>query len=428
MTTSPSGAGAACACLVHERRHPTDQLADALARDGGDHGPVPAHRLELLELHGVGLGADDEPRTVEQVGAVLGELVEQDPLLLGGRRFGRGEIDQHAQHAGTLDVAQELVAEPAALAGAFDQAGNVGDHEVGLVVERHDPEVGLERGERVVGDLRLGGRDHADQRALAGVGEADQRDVCHQLQLELEPALLAVLALLGEARRPPPVVEELGVAAPASPAGGGEEAIAVVEQLGQHFVRVEVLHDRALRHLDLERLAAPAVQILALAVNTAAGTTVRMVTEGEQRRHVVIGHQPHVAALAAVAAIGPAHDDRTLAPKRDAARPTVAAAHVELALVDELGHGVRAYRRTRDQVRRRIRPARAGRGRDSVPLERAACDGCSRSSSGCPSRPAARQVHLVSARCRRVPTRSSRRSSTGTRSTSMSAIARSGCA
>ena len=196
--------------------------------DGGDHGPVPAHRLELLELHGVGLGADDEPRTVEQVGAVLGELVEQDPFLLGGRRLGRGEVDQHAQHAGTLDVAQELVAEPAPLAGTFDQPGDVGDHEVGLVVERHDPEVGLERRERVVGDLRLGGRDHADQRALAGVGEADQRDVGHQLQLELEPALLAVLALLGEARRPPPVAEELGVAAPAAPAGGGQEAVAVV--------------------------------------------------------------------------------------------------------------------------------------------------------------------------------------------------------
>ncbi len=45
---------------------------------------------------------------------------------------------------------------------------------------------------------------------------------------------------------------------------------------------------------------------------------------------------------AAVAAVGPAEGDGTLPPERHAARATVAAAHVELALVDELGHRVHA--------------------------------------------------------------------------------------
>ena len=53
---------------------------------------------------------------------------------------------------------------------------------------RTTPRLRLERGERVVGDLRLGRADHADQRALADVGEADEGDVGHQLQLELQPA------------------------------------------------------------------------------------------------------------------------------------------------------------------------------------------------------------------------------------------------
>ena len=48
-----------------------------------------------------------------------------------------------------------------------------------VVVEAHDAEVRLERRERVVGDLRLGRRDHADQRALADVREADEGDVGH---------------------------------------------------------------------------------------------------------------------------------------------------------------------------------------------------------------------------------------------------------
>ena len=145
------------------------------------------------------------------------------------------------------------MAEAPALAGALDQAGDVGDDELGGVVEAHDAEVRLERRERVVGDLRLGRRDHADQRALADVREPDERDVGHQLHLELEPALLAVLALLGEARRPALVGQELGVAAPAAPAGRGQPAVAVVQQLGEHLAAVQVLDDRALGHRDLER-------------------------------------------------------------------------------------------------------------------------------------------------------------------------------
>ena len=185
-----------------------------------------------------------------------------------------------------------------------------------------------------------------DQRALAGVREPDEGDVGHQLELELEPALLAVLALLGERRGATLVRQELGVAAPAAPTRGGEPTVAVADQLGEHLAGVEVVHDGALGHLDLERLATPAVEVLALAVHAVLGATVRMVAEREQRRHVVVGDQPDVAALAAVAAVRAAVHDRTLAPERDAARAAVAATHVELALVDELGlgHVGRAYR------------------------------------------------------------------------------------
>jgi hypothetical protein len=45
----------------------------------------------------------------------------------------------------------------------------------------HHAEVRFERGEGIVGDLRLGRRDHADQRGLAGVGEPDEGHVGQQL-------------------------------------------------------------------------------------------------------------------------------------------------------------------------------------------------------------------------------------------------------
>ena len=69
-----------------------------------------------------------------------------------------------------------------------------------VLVETHDTEMRLERREGIVGDLGLGGGDPRDERALARVREADEGDVGHELELEAEPALLAVLALLGERR------------------------------------------------------------------------------------------------------------------------------------------------------------------------------------------------------------------------------------
>ena len=112
----------------------------------------------------------------------------------------------------------------------------------------HDAEVGLEGGERVVGDLGLGRRDAGDQRALADVGEPDEGDVGQELELEPEPALLAHLALLGEGRRPAPVGQEPGVA-PAALAAGAPPASGRRRGRGRPAPspsRVE--HDGALGH------------------------------------------------------------------------------------------------------------------------------------------------------------------------------------
>jgi hypothetical protein len=62
-----------------------------------------------------------------------------------------------------LDVAQEAVAESRARVRALDQAGDVRDDERAEVAEVYDAEVRLQRGERVVRDLRLRGRDGRDQ-------------------------------------------------------------------------------------------------------------------------------------------------------------------------------------------------------------------------------------------------------------------------
>jgi len=63
-----------------------------------------------------------------------------------------------------------------------------------------------------------------------------------------------------------------------------------------------------------------------------------VIAKSQQRRHVAVGHQPDVAALAAVATIGSTHGNGTFTAERHASGSPVAGAHVQLALVDELAH------------------------------------------------------------------------------------------
>ena len=95
------------------------------------------------------------------------------------------------------------MAEPDALARALDQAGHVGDGELAAVGRLDRAEHGRERRERIVGDLRARVRDPREQRRLARVRQADERGVGEQLQAQLDLALLAGQADLGEARRLP---------------------------------------------------------------------------------------------------------------------------------------------------------------------------------------------------------------------------------
>jgi hypothetical protein len=53
-------------------------------------------------------------------------------------------------------------------------------------------EVRIQRGERIVGDLRRCRRHGANEGRLAGVREAEQADVREQLELQLQQALLAL--------------------------------------------------------------------------------------------------------------------------------------------------------------------------------------------------------------------------------------------
>ena len=195
----------------------------------------------------------------------------------------------------------------------------------------------LEGSEGVVGDLGPGRRDAGDERALAHVGEADQSHVGPEEQLEVVPRLLAAFTLLGEGRCPPPVGEEAGVPPSAAATVPGQPPVARGDQVAEDSA-VAATGPGAHRDRNLEVGPIRSVTALAAPVAAIGGPTMGMVAEPEQRRLVGGGHQPYVAAPAAVAAVGAAPVDVGLTPKGHRAGSAVARLDVHLCLVDEPGH------------------------------------------------------------------------------------------
>src|SRR6185436_10423661 len=99
-------------------------------------------------------------------------------------------------------------------------------------------------------DFGPGLGERRQQRRLAGVWRADQSDVGDQLQLELDPALLARRSLLGVARGAVGRRREAGVSPTAATAAGDDEAGVGVEQLADQVAFRMSADDRPRRNAN----------------------------------------------------------------------------------------------------------------------------------------------------------------------------------
>ncbi len=203
-------------------------------------------------------------------------------------------------------MAQEAQAQAFALAGALDDAGDVGHHERAVVAVAHDAYLGLHGGEGIVGNLGAGRRYGGEQRALAGVGEAHEAHVGQQLQLQHHTLLDGGLAGLGVARGAVGGALEVPVAQAAAAAAQQLHELAVVGHLREVLAVFCVVHHRAAGHVDDHILAVLAEAAAGAAALAVAGEDVAAVFQGQQRPHVAVAAQDYVAAAAAVAAVGAA--------------------------------------------------------------------------------------------------------------------------
>ena len=114
------------------------------------------HRHDVALGEQVPLGQHDHVGPVGQRRGILPDLAPQ--LVVDRLRVLGVERHQEREHAGALDVLQELEAEPLPLVRPLDDAGDVRQDERTGAGELHHAEVRFEGGEGIVGDLRDGRR------------------------------------------------------------------------------------------------------------------------------------------------------------------------------------------------------------------------------------------------------------------------------
>jgi len=233
-----------------------------------------------------------------------------------------------------FDMPEELLAEACAFARALDQAGNVSDHEL-AVIEASHAQVRREGRERIVRDLRPRARQRREQARLAGVRQAGETNVGDEAELELELALLAGLAVLGDARHAPGARREARVAAAALSAARDDDLLTRRDEIGDDLSGRDVLHRRARRHLEGEiaaRFPGFVRPTAGAATRRGVRLSVAIVTEGGE---LIIDAEDDVAASSAVAAIRSAARDMRLAAERDHAFAAVPAADQHTRAIEE---------------------------------------------------------------------------------------------
>ena len=207
-----------------------------------------------------------------------------------------------------------------------------------IVADADDAEVRVQRGERIVGDLRLGRRDRRDQAGLARRGEADEGDVCDDLQFEEDVAFPAGGTEQRESGRLALGRCQSRVAETALSARGDHEPHARLVQVDE-LVAVGILHHGSHRNQEHEFWPIAAVAVVPHARAPLVGLAVRSTVEAQERRGLRVAHEDDISAVAAVAAVGTGKRLELLALYRNTTVTAVSGVEVKSYLVYEGSHG-----------------------------------------------------------------------------------------
>ena len=170
---------------------------------------------------------------------------------------------------------------------------------------------------------------------LPTFGISHQADIGEELQFQAEDAFFAGTSVFVLARSLMGRGGEAGVAAPAAPAVGDDDALVGAGEVPDFLAGFFVVDDRAYRDFqsDVDALAAGFVG--AFAVASAFGFVFGIEAEMDERVVALAGFHDDVATLAAVTARGAAAGNELLPAKGETAVAAVAGFHSDCGFVDE---------------------------------------------------------------------------------------------
>jgi hypothetical protein len=148
---------------------------------------------------------------------------------------------------------------------------------------------------------------------------------------------LPSLALLGEGGRAAPIREKTSIALATEPALGREPSVSGALQVNEKLA-VHGKDHGAKGNGDIDIFSAFAVLAFRGAVLAVSGAAKRVILKAQQRGLIVISHKPDIAAITAVATIGPAFGHVRFTAKTDASRPAITGFGVQLSAIDEGRH------------------------------------------------------------------------------------------
>src|SRR5262245_39131087 len=201
----------------------------------------------------------------------------------------------------------------------------------------------MQRGKRIVGDLRLRRADGGKERGLACVRQADQPGIRNQLQPQADRAFLAGLPGVGMARGAVGRRLEVRIAEAAITALGDRRTLTYFREIGDERLAVFFVDLSADRHLENDILAVSAGAVLAHAITAALRLEVLLVSVIDQSIETINSFDHHGPAFSAIASVRPAELDEFLAPERHAAFAARAGRYVHLGFIEEF-HDLRIYR------------------------------------------------------------------------------------
>ena len=167
---------------------------------------------------------------------------------------------------------RNCVPSPAPSMRALDQPGNVRDHKTDFILRiahGNHSQVGLERGEGIIRNLRARRGNARDQRGLAHVRISHQAHVGQQLQFQPVSMFLAGTARLMLARRLMHRCGKARVAASAAPAAGNHEALIGLRELEDFVAGLVVVDDRSDRNFQDDAVAIASGLVRTFAVASA---------------------------------------------------------------------------------------------------------------------------------------------------------------